>query len=73
MMSMNLSIIAILSINAVNSLQKADLKKKKRIIKQKDLFSNIKLDKEILTLGHIEIEKNKSYRYESPIFKRYRY
>ena len=34
----------------------------------KKLFSYIKMDKEILTLGNIDIEKNKLYRHKTPIF-----
>ena len=43
-------------------------KKKQNIIKHKNLLSHIKMGKEILTFGHIEIEKDKCYRYKSPIF-----
>ena len=35
------------------------------IIKQ---LSYVKMGKEILTIGNIEIEKNKFYRYISPVF-----
>ena len=34
----------------------------------KNLFSYIKIDKEILTFGDIETEKNKFYRHKSPVF-----
>ena len=49
-------------------MQNADLTKKKNIIKQNTLFSYIKIGKEILTFGDIEIKKNKSYRHKTPIF-----
>ena len=35
---------------------------------KKNLFSYMKMGKDILTLGDIEIEKNKFYCYKSPIF-----
>ena len=38
------------------------------IIKHKNLLSHIKMGKEILTFGDIEIEKNKFYCHKSPIF-----
>ena len=34
----------------------------------KNLFSYIKIDKEILTFGSAEIEKNKFYHHKTPIF-----
>ena len=40
------------------------------IIKHKDLVSRIKMGKEILKLGDIDIEKNKFYCQKSPIFKK---
>ena len=43
-------------------------KKKKNIIKNKNLISYIKMGKEILTFGDIEIEKNTFYRNQAPIF-----
>ena len=46
----------------VNLLQKADLNEKRRTLQStKKLFSNIKMDKQILTFGDTEIEKNKFY------------
>ena len=84
MMSLKLSVIAILSINsvdycciitgiskyeAVNVLQKADLNEKRRILQNRiNLFLNIKMDKYIITFGNIEVEKSKFYRYRSRIF-----
>ena len=52
-------IISGISINEViNLIQNADLTEKKRdIIKYKNLLSLIKMVKEILTIGEIEIEK----------------
>ena len=38
------------------------------IIKHKNLLSHIKMGKEILTFGDIEIEKNKFYCHKCPIF-----
>ena len=73
MMSMNLSNIAILNIKgsdyrcivgliskneAINLMQNTDLTKKPNIIKHKNLLSHVKMGKEILTFGDIEIEKN---------------
>ena len=52
-------------------MQKADLKK--RNIKHKNLLSHVKISKEILTFGDIEIERDKFYDYESPFFRRHRY
>ena len=47
---------------AVNLLQKADLNEKRRTLQNtKKLFSNIKMDKQILTFGDTEIEKNQFY------------
>ena len=72
-MSMNLSDTAILNIKdsdycciislinkneAVNIMQNADLTEKSRILWNiKNLLSSIKIGKEILTFGDIEIEK----------------
>ena len=39
-------------------------------MKHKNLLSRIKIGKEILTFGGIEIEKNKFYCHESHIFFR---
>ena len=50
-------------------MQNADLiKKSETLQKIKNLLLNIKMGKEILTVGDIEIEKNKFYHNESPIF-----
>ena len=67
------SIISLISANeAINLMQNADLTlehyKMRNIIKLKNLFSYIKIGKEILTFGNTEIEKNKFYRHISPIF-----
>ena len=79
-MSINLSDIVILSIKgsdhccivslinkneAINLLQNTDLTKKKRNII--NLFSYIKMGKEILMFGNIEIEENKFYRHKTLI------
>ena len=37
-------------------------------MKYKNFLSHIKIDKEILTFGDIEIEKNKFYHHKSCIF-----
>ena len=53
-------IISLISKNeAINLMQKADLTEKSKKIK--NLFSYVKMDKEILTFGDIEIGKNKLY------------
>ena len=39
--------------------------KRQNFIKHKNSLSHIKMDKEILMLGDIEIEKNKFYRHKS--------
>ena len=50
-------------------MQNADLiKKSETLQKIKNLLLYIKMGKEILTAGDTEIEKNKFYRNESPIF-----
>ena len=74
MMSMNLSDIVILNIKdseyhcvislisknkAIRLMQNADLTKKNETLKHKNLLSPIKMVKEILTFGDIEIEKKK--------------
>ena len=79
-MSINLSDIVILSIKgsdhccivsliskneAINLLQNTDLTKKKRNII--NLFSYIKMGKEILMFGNTEIEENKFYRHKTLI------
>ena len=61
-------IIILISKNeAINLMQNADLAKKKRNIKHKNLLSHIKMGKEILTFGGIEIEKNKFYHHKTAI------
>ena len=79
---MNLSNIAILNIKgsdyrcislisknkAIDLMQSSDLPKKWNILKHKNLLSNIKMSKEILTFGDNEIEKNKFYCNKTPIF-----
>ena len=42
---------------AIKLMQNADLTEKQNIIKHKNVFSYIKMGKEILTFGNIEIEK----------------
>ena len=61
---MNLSDIAILKIQdsdygCVSNLISGKKRKKLNIIKRKSLLSYLKMFKEILTFGDIEIEKNK--------------
>ena len=52
-------------------MQNVDLTKKKwNIIKHKRLLSRIKMGKEILTFGDIEIEKDIFYFYKSPVLLR---
>ena len=49
-------------------MQNADLTEKSGTLQNiKNLFSYIKMAKEILTFGDIEIEKNKFYHHESPV------
>ena len=45
-------------------------KKNRNIIKHKNLLSYTKIDKRLLTLGNIEIEKNKFYRTKIPVHLR---
>ena len=54
-------IISLISKNqAINLIQNADLTEKSwALLKHKKLLSQIKMGKEILTFGNIEIEKNK--------------
>ena len=47
-------------------MQKSE--KHKNIIKYKNLFSHIKMRKEILTFGNIENEKHKFQHYKNPVF-----
>ena len=69
---MNLCDIAILNVNgadycciisgitkseAINLMKNFDLAEKSRILKYKNLLSHLKIGKEILTFGDIEIEK----------------
>ena len=42
--------------------------KKWNIIKHKSLWSYIKMSKEILTFGDIDVEEDKFYWHKSPIF-----
>ena len=83
---MNFSDIAILNIKnadfcciisgiskspARNLMQNTDLTEKKcNIIEYKNLFSYIKMVKETLRFGNIEIKKSIFHRYKSPIFKK---
>ena len=83
-MSMNLSDTAILNIKdsdycciislinkneVVHIMQNADLTEKSRILWNiKNLLSSIKIGKEILTFGDIEIEKKFFYHNKTPIF-----
>ena len=54
---------------AINSMQNTDLTKKSwKTIKQKNLLPCVKLGKEVLTFGDIEIEKNKFSCKKIPIF-----
>ena len=81
MMSMNLSLIAILNIKnayccciirgtskneTINLLENIDLTS----IKQKSLLSHIKICKEFLTFGDIEIEKYTFYQHKSLVYLR---
>ena len=83
MMSMNLSNMAILNIKgsdycfiisliskseAINLTQNADLTEKSGILWNKNLFSYIKIGKEILTFGNTGIEENKFGGHVTPIF-----
>ena len=56
---------------AINLMQNADLNEKKgtqmKHMKHKYLFSYVKMDKETLMFGNIEVEKNKFYRHKSPV------
>ena len=56
-------------------MQNADLARKSRTLKNiNNLFSYIKMGKEILTFGNIEIEKkNKFYYHKTYFFGRFRY
>ena len=51
-------------------MQNTDLTKKQSIIKQKKLL-NIKMGKDILTFGNIEIEEKKIHCNKTPIFLKY--
>ena len=42
--------------------------KKRNTIKHKDLLSHIKMGRDILIFGDIEIEKSKFYCHKTPIF-----
>ena len=56
-------------------MQNTDLARKSRTLKNiNNLFSYIKMGKEILTFGNIEIEKkNKFYYHKTYFFGRFRY
>ena len=57
-------------------MQNSDLARKSRTLKNiNNLFSYIKMGKEILTFGNIEIEKkeNKFYYHKTYFFGRFRY
>ena len=41
--------------------------KSETFLKNKNLLSHIKMGKEILTFGNIEIEKNKFYHHKTPV------
>ena len=43
---------------AINLIQNPDLTEKSGAYKRKNLLSHVKMDKEILTFGNIEIEKH---------------
>ena len=62
-------IISLISKNkGINSMQSADLAKKKwDIVKYKNLLSHIKMSKDVLPFGNIEIEKNKFHHNKTPI------
>ena len=49
-------------------MQNAKLTEKSGKQWKKKLLSHIKMGKENLTFGDIKIEKNKCYRYGSPLF-----
>ena len=62
-------VISLISKNeAINLMQNAHLIEKQRnIIKHKNLLSDIKKSKKIVTFEDIEIEKNKFYRHKTPV------
>ena len=66
------SIISLISKNeAINLMENADLNKKGgNVLNIKNLFSYIKMAKEILTFDDIEIEKNRFHRHKTPIVLR---
>ena len=77
MMSMKLSDIAILNIKGsdyrciisyISKNEAIDLMQKANITKHKQFIFVLKMVKEILTFGNIEIEKNKFYRQKTLIF-----
>ena len=63
-------IISLISKNEdISIMQDADLTEKSGTLKKKkNLLSHMKMSKEILTFGDIEIEKSKFYRHKTPIF-----
>ena len=66
---MNLSDIAILNIKSDHyRCIITGISKNEAINLIQNLLSHIKMAKEILTFGDIEIEKNKFYHHKTPIF-----
>ena len=74
MVSMDTSDIAILNIHGASYgciMYYAEYRfdqKKWNIIKHKSLWSYIKMSKEILTFGDIDVEEDKFYWHKRPIF-----
>ena len=72
-MSVNLSDIGILNIKSsdyrciINFISKDLTNKSRTLQNMKHLFSYIKMGKEILMFGDIEIKENKFYRHKTPI------
>ena len=55
--------------DATNLMQKIDFSEKRRTLQNtKNLFSHIKMDKEILTFGNIKIEKKNLYHLKALFF-----
>ena len=62
-------IISLISKNkTINPMQNADFIKKAEHCKHTILLSHIKMGKEVLTFGDIEIKKRKFYRHKTTIF-----
>ena len=60
-----------LIVEAVNIMENIDLTKKKRnIIKHRNLLSHIKMNKEILRFVGTEIKKKLFYYHKSPFFEK---